>query len=48
VLAADAYGPAAPAMILPPRRRRPAAEQENTPPARTGTGPFAALAALRR
>jgi ATP-dependent RNA helicase SUPV3L1/SUV3 len=48
VLAADAFGPAAPAMILPPRRRRPVPEQENTPPARTGTGPFAALAALKR
>jgi len=48
VLAAEAYGPPAPAMLLPPRRRRPAPEQENMPPGRHGAGPFAALAALKR
>ena len=47
VLAADAYGPAAPAMILPPRRRRPPQETAPDQPSRI-TGPFAALAALKR
>jgi ATP-dependent RNA helicase SUPV3L1/SUV3 len=48
VLPADAYGPPAPAMLLPPRRRRLVAEQENAPAAPAGLGPFAALAALKR
>jgi ATP-dependent RNA helicase SUPV3L1/SUV3 len=48
VLTPEEYGPPAPAMILPPRRRRPAPEQENTPRARVVAGPFAALAALKR
>jgi ATP-dependent RNA helicase SUPV3L1/SUV3 len=44
-LAADQHGPPAPAMLLPLRRRpvRP----EAPPPARSASGPFAALAALR-
>jgi ATP-dependent RNA helicase SUPV3L1/SUV3 len=45
VLAADAYGPPAPAMLLPLRRRRPAASE--TLPVRSH-GPFAALAVLKR
>jgi ATP-dependent RNA helicase SUPV3L1/SUV3 len=44
-LAAEEYGPPAPAMILPLRRRRPAAEPAPQPRAH---GPFAALAALKR
>jgi ATP-dependent RNA helicase SUPV3L1/SUV3 len=45
VLAADEFGPPAPAMLLPLRRRRMAVAEP--PPARTH-GPFAALAALKR
>jgi ATP-dependent RNA helicase SUPV3L1/SUV3 len=45
VLSAAAYGPPAPAMLLPLRRRRPAADEV---PPRTAHGPFAALAALKR
>jgi ATP-dependent RNA helicase SUPV3L1/SUV3 len=45
VLAADEFGPPAPAMLLPLRRRR--AIVAEPPPARTH-GPFAALAALKR
>jgi ATP-dependent RNA helicase SUPV3L1/SUV3 len=44
-LAAAEYGPPAPAMILPLRRRRPAVV---TAPAGRPYGPFAALAALKR
>ena len=46
VLAADAYGPPAPAMLLPLRRRRPVASRQ--PPPVHAHGPFAALAALKR
>jgi ATP-dependent RNA helicase SUPV3L1/SUV3 len=45
VLAADAYGPPAPAMLLPLRRRRPVASEAAAVHAH---GPFAALAALKR
>jgi ATP-dependent RNA helicase SUPV3L1/SUV3 len=45
VLAADAYGPPAPAMLLPLRRRRPVASEASPVHAH---GPFAALAALKR
>ena len=45
VLAADAFGPPAPAMILPLRRRR---ISTNDAPQIRATGPFAALAALKR
>jgi ATP-dependent RNA helicase SUPV3L1/SUV3 len=44
-LSAEEFGPPAPAMILPLRRRRPAVVA--TPPSRP-QGPFAALAALKR
>jgi ATP-dependent RNA helicase SUPV3L1/SUV3 len=44
-LAPHEHGPPAPAMILPPRRRRPPATLVPSHPAH---GPFAALAALRR
>jgi ATP-dependent RNA helicase SUPV3L1/SUV3 len=44
-LAAEEFGPPAPAMIQPLRRRRPVVE---TAPAIRPHGPFAALAALRR
>lgn len=40
------YGPPAPAMILPPKRRRAAVAP--APPSGQTHGPFAALAALRR
>ena len=43
----DQFGPPAPAMLMPLRRRRPLAEAAAAPvPA--ASGPFAALAALRR
>ncbi len=45
-LAPDQHGPPAPAMLAPLRRRRPTAEDAR--PAIRATGPFAALAALRR
>ena len=45
-LSAGEYGPPAPAMILPPRRKRAPVAQ--APPLGVRTGPFAALAALRR
>jgi ATP-dependent RNA helicase SUPV3L1/SUV3 len=45
VLPAEAFGPPAPAMLLPLRRRRPAAEEA---PEVRAHGPFAALAALKR
>jgi ATP-dependent RNA helicase SUPV3L1/SUV3 len=45
VLAADAYGPPAPAMLLALRRRRAVASEAT--PVRTH-GPFAALAVLKR
>jgi ATP-dependent RNA helicase SUPV3L1/SUV3 len=45
VLPAEAFGPPAPAMLLPLRRRRPAAE---VAPEIRAHGPFAALAALKR
>jgi ATP-dependent RNA helicase SUPV3L1/SUV3 len=45
VLAADAYGPPAPAMLLPLRRRRVAASDA---PSMNAHGPFAALAMLKR
>ncbi|HME21071.1 MAG TPA: helicase-related protein [Acetobacteraceae bacterium] len=45
VLAADAYGPPAPAMLLPLRRRRPVASEVPPVPAH---GPFAGLAVLKR
>jgi ATP-dependent RNA helicase SUPV3L1/SUV3 len=48
VLAAGAYGPAAPTMILPPRRRRPPQAEAADQPLRPAGGPFAALAALKR
>ncbi len=44
-LAADQYGPPAPATIMPPRRKRPVAAPEVVP---QRSGPFAALAVLRR
>jgi ATP-dependent RNA helicase SUPV3L1/SUV3 len=45
-LEADQIGPPAPPMLMPLRRRRPLIE---TPaPVQTATGPFAALAVLRR
>ncbi|HST75568.1 MAG TPA: helicase-related protein [Acetobacteraceae bacterium] len=44
-LAADQYGPPAPATILPPRRKRLVAMPEIAP---RRSGPFAALAVLRR
>jgi ATP-dependent RNA helicase SUPV3L1/SUV3 len=44
-LSANEFGPPAPAMILPLRRRRPAVEPS---PAIQAHGPFAALAALKR
>jgi ATP-dependent RNA helicase SUPV3L1/SUV3 len=44
-LAADQYGPPAPATILLARRKRPVAAPETAP---RRSGPFAALAALRR
>ncbi len=44
-LAAEEYGPPAPAMIIPLRRRRPVVSEPT--PVRTH-GPFAALAALKR
>jgi ATP-dependent RNA helicase SUPV3L1/SUV3 len=44
-LAADEYGPPAPAMILPLRRKRPAVEPA---PQVHAHGPFAALAVLKR
>ncbi len=43
-LSAAEYGPPAPAMILPPRRKRPPVP----PPLVVRSGPFAALAALKR
>jgi ATP-dependent RNA helicase SUPV3L1/SUV3 len=46
VLPAAAYGPPAPAMLLPLRRRRPVAD--TAPPRTPAHGPFAALAALKR
>jgi ATP-dependent RNA helicase SUPV3L1/SUV3 len=49
VLTPDQYGPPAPAMILPPRRRRQALTEPVAPlPERAASGPFAALAALKR
>ncbi|MEJ0018973.1 MAG: helicase-related protein [Acetobacteraceae bacterium] len=47
VVAPDAYGPPAPAMVVPLRRRRPVAIAETLPPP-ISHGPFAALAALKR
>jgi len=47
VLAADQFGPPALAMLLPPRRRRAAGVGEPGP-AVVASGPFAALAALKR
>jgi ATP-dependent RNA helicase SUPV3L1/SUV3 len=44
-LAAAEYGPPAPAMVLPLRRRRPVVVAT---PANRAHGPFAALAALKR
>ncbi|MFO1025848.1 MAG: DNA helicase, partial [Acetobacteraceae bacterium] len=46
-LAPGEHGPPAPAMLLPLRRRKPQAEVPPPAPIRA-TGPFAALAALRR
>jgi hypothetical protein len=46
VSAPDEYGPPAPAMLLPLRRRRSMAVAE--PPPLRAYGPFAALAALKR
>jgi ATP-dependent RNA helicase SUPV3L1/SUV3 len=46
VPAPDAFGPPAPAMLLPLRRRRPVAT--DLPPPPLAHGPFAALAALKR
>ncbi|MBS0559405.1 MAG: DNA helicase [Proteobacteria bacterium] len=48
VLAADQFGPPAPAMLLPPRRRRATLAVAEAEPAVVASGPFAALAALRR
>ncbi len=45
-LAADQQGPPAPPMLMPLRRRRPAA-MADTPSAKPASGPFAALAVLR-
>ena len=45
-LAADQHGPPAPPMVLPLRRRRPAAQEP--PTVKSASGPFAALAALRQ
>jgi ATP-dependent RNA helicase SUPV3L1/SUV3 len=45
VLASEAFGPPAPAMLLPLRRRRPTASE---PPQVHGHGPFARLALLKR
>ena len=45
-LSAQEYGPPAPAMILPPRRKRPPVPHPAPVVARSG--PFAALAALKR
>ncbi len=45
VLAAEAYGPPSPAMLMPLRRRRTTAEELPTVPAH---GPFAVLATLKR
>jgi hypothetical protein len=46
-LAPDQHGPPAPAMLTPLRRRRPVVPDRPLP-AKTASGPFAALAALRR
>ena len=46
-LSAGEYGPPAPAMILPPRRRRPPVPVAELP-LREPAGPFAVLAALKR
>jgi len=46
-LAPDQQGPPAPAMLTPLRRRRPIAAAPPVP-VRAASGPFAALAALRR
>jgi ATP-dependent RNA helicase SUPV3L1/SUV3 len=46
-LHADQFGPPAPAMLIPLRRRRPLTEAPSDPDA-VASGPFAALAALRR
>jgi len=48
VLAADQYGPPAPPMMLPGRRRDHAAPPAPVPAPRVADGPFAALVALRR
>ncbi len=48
VLAADQYGPPAPPMMLPGRRRDHAAALAPVPAPRVADGPFAALVALRR
>jgi ATP-dependent RNA helicase SUPV3L1/SUV3 len=45
-LTPDTFGPPAPAMLTPMRRRRRPARQA-APPARVASGPFAALAALK-
>jgi len=42
------YGPPTPAMLIPLRRRRELAAPPPMPTQRMMTGPFAALAALRR
>src|SRR5206468_735944 len=49
-LAPDEYGPPAPSMILPLRRKRPVPEsglQRSATPLAAQSGPFAALASLR-
>jgi ATP-dependent RNA helicase SUPV3L1/SUV3 len=47
-LGPEVYGPPAPAMLVPLRRRRPAPEPRPAPvPERLAQGPFAALAALK-
>ena len=45
-LGAEEQGPPAPAMLMPPRRRRPVLP-EAPPSAKVANGPFAALATLR-
>ena len=47
-LAPEMFGPPAPAMLLPIRRRRPPVAVSPAPRAMEVRGPFAALAALRR
>jgi ATP-dependent RNA helicase SUPV3L1/SUV3 len=47
-LAPEMFGPPAPAMLAPIRRRRPTVQPMPPPSVKEARGPFAALAALKR